>query len=118
MPVDDTQRLKAEPETSALPLARRPRSALARKPSSIARQVQRRAALVLRQPAPLLVLGFGAGLLARAALASLGRPRRLQTRSAQSDPESKAPEPIVAATTLVARVEAISIRAARVSRQG
>jgi len=74
---------------------------LAGTPRALALAAARRTALALvrREPAPLLVLGFGAGLLARAALGALAAGRSEGRAAAPAEPE-----------LVAVRVEAVRIR--------
>ena len=90
------------PRAALSPLALRSRPALAGTPRAVALAAARRTALALarREPAPLLALGFGAGLLARAALGALAAGRQAAGRTAApAEPE-----------LVAVRVEAVRIR--------
>ena len=88
--MESTAAFEAEPQPAALPLAiRRPRGlAVARAGQSLALRAARGAgqALARREPAPLLAVGFGAGLLARAALGAIAAARSPRTPPGQLAP--------------------------------
>jgi len=85
---------------------RYPALTMARKTGSLALRVTRWAVLglVRREPAPILTLGFGAGLVARAALTSLApRPQALAPRPSEPDVVGVEIETIVVRTTRLLR---------------
>ena len=85
---------------------RYPALTMARKTGSLALRATRWAVLglVRREPAPILTLGFGAGLVARAALASLApRQQALAPRPSESDVVGVEIETIVVRTTRLLR---------------
>src|SRR5689334_15101244 len=85
---------------------RYPALTMARKTGTLALRASRWAVLGLirREPAPVLTLGFGAGLVARAALASLApRQQALARRQPGADVDSIEIETIVIRTTRLLR---------------
>ncbi len=87
---------------------RYPALTMARKTGSLALRATRWAVLGLirREPAPILTLGFGAGLVARAALASLA-PRQ----------QALAPRPSEPADVVGVEIETIVVRTTRLLRR-
>ena len=79
---------QGQPRPASLPPALRSRPAPARTPRALALAAARRTALALarREPAPLLALGLGAGLLARAALGALAAGRSEGSAAAPAEP--------------------------------
>jgi hypothetical protein len=99
--MDEPSASGPNPQAALSPLALRSRPALAGTPRALALAAARRTALALarREPAPLLALGFGAGLLARAALDALAAGRSEGSAAAPAEPE-----------LVAVRVEAVRIR--------
>jgi hypothetical protein len=93
---------------------RYPALTMARKTGSLALRATRWAVLglVRREPAPILTLGFGAGLVARAALASLA------TRQQTLAPRQQTLAPLPTGTDVVGiEIETIVVRTTRLLRR-